>query len=79
MENITINATSVLARKLEYAVTEGHYKNKSAAILESINLLIRKHKLQKIRMRIMRSREGTENMPSLTEIIIKSHEEEDEK
>ena len=79
MENLTIKATPVMLKELEYAVTAGQYKNKSEAIFEAVNLLVRKHKLKKIRERIMRSREGTESMPSLTEAVVNSHEEEDER
>ena len=79
MENLTIKATPVLVKELEYAVTAGQYKNKSEAIFEAVNLLVRKHKLKKIRERIMKSGEGTESMPSLTDAVVKSHEEEDER
>lgn len=79
MENMTIKATPVLLKEPEYAVNEGHYKNKSEAIFEDVNLIVRKNKLKKVRERIMKSREGTESMPSLTELVVKSHEEEDER
>ncbi|ODS35187.1 MAG: hypothetical protein A7316_10745 [Candidatus Altiarchaeales archaeon WOR_SM1_86-2] len=79
METITVKTTPVLMDELENVVKKEHYKSKSDAINDAIRFLVKKHKMREIDRRIKRIREGTEDLPSLTEAVIKSHEEDDER
>ena len=64
MENVKVNINPVLMEGFNRVVKEEQYKSKSDAITD---------------MRFTSIIEGTENLPCLTEAVIQSPEEEDER
>ena len=66
-----------LLREVEKLVKEGHVKTKKEAFERGLRLLIRSVKASELAERIDRVSTGTERMPSATEAVVESHEEED--
>ncbi|ODS42055.1 MAG: hypothetical protein MSIBF_01535 [Candidatus Altiarchaeales archaeon IMC4] len=79
MESMIIKTSPILMDELDYVVDKEHYRSKSDAINDAIRFFIKKHKLSMVDWKIERIREGTEGLPSLTEAVVESHEEEDER
>jgi len=51
--------------------------SRTEAFIQAFKLLIRYYRIKKLKRRFESIREGTEALPSVTEAIIASHEEED--
>jgi len=66
-----------LVREVERLIKQGYFSSKTEAFTKALQLLIRKYKEDELRRRIESIREGTENLPSVTEAVIEAHEEED--
>ena len=66
-----------LLREVERLVEEGYVKMKKEAFERGLQLLTKSHKARELAERIDRVREGAEAMPSVTEAVIESHEEEE--
>jgi metal-responsive CopG/Arc/MetJ family transcriptional regulator len=65
-----------LLREVERLVVEGYVKTKREAFERALQLLVRYYKALELAERIDRVREGSEAMPSVTEALAESHEEE---
>jgi Arc/MetJ-type ribon-helix-helix transcriptional regulator len=73
-----VKTSEFLVEELDRIVRKGYFRSRSEAVNEAIRLLIRRYKLERLGAKMEGIREGTENLPSATEAIVKSHEEEDE-
>jgi len=78
MVQVNVKLDERLVREVEKLVEEGHVKTKKEAFELALQLLIRSHKAAKLEERIDRVRKGTEAIPSITEAVIESHEEEEQ-
>jgi Arc/MetJ-type ribon-helix-helix transcriptional regulator len=67
-----------IVKEVERLVEQGYFSSKTEAFMKALQLLLRAHKTEELVKRLEDVREETENMPSLTEAVIESHEEEDE-
>ncbi len=65
-------------KEVERLVEKGYFSSKTEAFVKALQLLIKSHKTEELAKRINTIREGTEEAPSVTEAVVKSHEEEDE-
>ncbi|MDP7264777.1 MAG: ribbon-helix-helix domain-containing protein [Candidatus Thermoplasmatota archaeon] len=74
---VNIRTTPFLANELDHIVQDGYFRSRSEALNEAIRLLIRRYKLAKLESKLASVREGTENLPSVTEALLKAREEED--
>jgi len=73
--NLKLDAS--LLREVEKLIEEGYFSSKTEAFTEALRLLIRSYRAREIIERINRIREGTEELPSVTEAVIEAQEEED--
>jgi hypothetical protein len=53
------------------------FSSRAEAFIQTFKLLIRYYRIKKLKRRFESIREGTEALPSVTEAIIASHDEED--
>ncbi|MEM1658990.1 MAG: ribbon-helix-helix domain-containing protein [Candidatus Jordarchaeales archaeon] len=67
-----------IVRAVEELVRKGYFSSKTEAFSRALQLLVRHYKAGELSRRFDEIRKGTEDMPSLTEIVVRSHEEEDE-
>ncbi|MBS7648841.1 MAG: hypothetical protein QXU67_01785 [Candidatus Bathyarchaeia archaeon] len=67
-----------IVKEVEGLVEKGYFSSKTEAFLKALQLLIKTYKAEEFRRRLDDIREGTGEAPSLTEMVIASHEEEDE-
>lgn len=67
-----------IVREVEELVRKGYFSSKTEAFSKALQLLVRQYKAGEISRRFYEIRKGTEDMPSLTEAVVRSHEEEDE-
>ncbi|HID17991.1 TPA: ribbon-helix-helix protein, CopG family [Candidatus Bathyarchaeota archaeon] len=74
---VNVKLDEKLVREIERLVEEGYVKTKKEAFERALRLLIKSRKALELAERINKVREGTETMPSVTEALVKSHEEED--
>lgn len=74
---VNVKLDEKLVREIEKLVEEGYVKTKKEAFERALRLLIKSRKALELAERINKVREGTETMPSVTEALVKSHEEED--
>ena len=74
---MNIRTTPFLANELDYIVKDGYFRSRSEAMNEAIRLLIRRYKLAKLESKLASVREGTEELASVTEALLKAREEED--
>jgi len=74
---VNVKLDERLLREVEKLVEKGHVKTKKEAFERALQLLIKSHKALELAGRIDKVREGTEAMPSVTEAVIESHEEEE--
>ncbi len=74
---VNIKLDKELADEVEELVRKGIFRSKKDAFTQALKLLIRKYRAEELRRIMDEIREGTEKMPSATEAIIRSHEEED--
>ena len=66
-----------IVQEVEKLVAEGYFKSKTEAFTEALKLLIRQYKVDHLKRRLEKIREGTEKLPGVTEAVIASREEED--
>lgn len=66
-----------LLREVEKLVKSGYVKTRKEAFERALQMLVKSHKALEFTERIDRVREGTEAMPSVTEAVTRSHEEEE--
>ena len=74
---VNLKLDEELVKEVEKLVEQGHFNSKTEAFTRALLLLIRKYKAEEIRRRIENIREGTESLLSVTEAVIKAHEEEE--
>jgi len=74
--NLKLDAS--LIQEVERLVEKGHFSSRTEAFTEALRLLIRSYKAKELMERIDKIREGTEELPSVTEAVIKAQEEEDQ-
>lgn len=67
-----------IIKEVEDLVKKGYFSSKTEAFLTALQLLLKFYKAEEFRRRLDEIREGTLRAPSLTEMVITSHEEEDE-
>ncbi|MBS7635136.1 hypothetical protein KEJ34_06585 [Candidatus Bathyarchaeota archaeon] len=67
-----------IVKEVEGLVEKGYFSSKTEAFLKALQLLIKFYKAEELRRRLNEIRESTVEAPSLTEMVIASHEEEDE-
>ena len=66
-----------LVKKVDYLVKMGFFRTRTEAFKEAISMLIKKYYRELLKERLERIREGTEKYPSLTDIVVRMHEEEE--
>lgn len=74
---VNLKLDAELVREVERLVDEGYFPTKTEAFTQALKLLIRQYRVEEVRKRLARIREGTEILPSATEAVVASHEEED--
>ncbi len=74
---VNLKLDEEVVREVERLVEQGFFSTKTEAFMKAIQLLLRTYKAVELIKRFDEVREGTEEMPSLTEAVIESHEEED--
>jgi len=74
---VNIRTTPFLANELDHIVQDGYFRSRSEAMNEAIRLLIRRYKLAKLESKLASVRDRTEDLPSVTEALLKAREEED--
>lgn len=73
---VNLKLDAELVREVERLVREGYFPTKTEAFTQALKLLIKQYKLEELRTRLARIREGTESLPSTTEAVVESHEED---
>jgi metal-responsive CopG/Arc/MetJ family transcriptional regulator len=74
---VNVKLDEKLLQEVERLMEKGYVKTKKEAFERALKLLIKSHKALELEEKIDRVREGTEAMPSVTDAVIKSHEEEE--
>lgn len=74
---VNIRTTPFLANELDHIVQDGYFRSRSEAMNEAIRLLIRRYKLAKLESKLASARDGTGNLPSVTEALLEARKEED--
>ena len=65
-------------KEVERLVEKGYFNSKTEAFVRALQLLIKSQKAKELARRIDEIREGTEEAASVSEAVVKAHEEEDE-
>jgi len=73
---VNLKLDESLVGQVDWLLEKGHVKTRKEAFERGLLLLLRTCKVAELEERIERVREGTENMPSVTEAVVDSHEEE---
>ncbi|MFH0863395.1 MAG: hypothetical protein V1875_10280 [Candidatus Altiarchaeota archaeon] len=55
---------------------EGYFRNRTEAVNEALRLLVRRYQMMRLDGKMQKLREKNRGLPSLTEAVIRSHEEE---
>ncbi len=74
---VNVKLDGKLVAQVEQLVEKGVVKTKKEAFEEGLRLFLKSHKAQEIRARMDSIREETEDMASVTEVVIRSHEQGD--
>ena len=74
---VNIRTTEFLAAELDKIVQEGYFRSRSEALNEGIRLILRRYQLAKLESKLAKAKEGTKDLPSVTEALIKARAEED--
>jgi Arc/MetJ-type ribon-helix-helix transcriptional regulator len=74
---VNLRLDEKVIQEIEKLVKEGYFSSKTEAFTQALKLLIRYYRIEELKRRFESIREGTEALPSVTEAIIASHEEED--
>lgn len=75
---VNLKLEASLIEEIEKLIEQGYFSNKTEAFTNALRLLVRSYKAKVLKERIDRIREGTEELPDISTIIIKVHEEEDQ-
>ena len=75
---VNLKLDEKMIKEIESLVERGYFSSKTEAFVKALQLLIRSQKAEGLAKRINEIREGTESAPSVTEAVVKAHEEEDE-
>jgi Arc/MetJ-type ribon-helix-helix transcriptional regulator len=75
---VNLKLDEKIVKEMEKLVEEGHFKTKTEAFKEAVQLLLKSRRAADLARRIDEIREGTEMAPSVTKAVVKAHEEEDE-
>ena len=73
---VNVKLDEKILREVEALISRGYVSTKKEAFEKALKLLIKSYKGLEIAKRIDKIREGTEKLPSITEAVISSHEEE---
>ncbi|MBS7247216.1 MAG: ribbon-helix-helix domain-containing protein [Candidatus Jordarchaeales archaeon] len=76
---VNLKLDEKMVKEVEDLVRKGYFSSKTEAFSKALQLLIKQYKTDELIKRFNEVREGTEGMPSLTEIVVGSHEEGDER
>lgn len=76
-EQVNLRLDVELLKKVDYLVKMGFFRTRTEAFKEAISMLIKKYYRELLKERLERIREGTEKYPSLTDIVVRMHEEEE--
>jgi len=74
---INLRIEEDLIKKIDMLVKHGFFKNRTEAFVVALNRLIKDYLKEFLREKLDKVRQGTNNFPSLTDIVVKLHEEED--
>ncbi len=74
---INLRLEESIIEKVDFLVKIGLFKSRTEAFKEALRMLIDKYYRGLMEKRLKKIREGTENYPSLTEIVIRIHEDEE--
>ena len=55
----------------------GYFRSRSEAMNEGIRMLIRRYKLAALESKLIEVKKGTDDLPSITDALIKTRKEED--
>lgn len=66
-----------LIEKIDLLVKHGFFKNRTEVFLVALNRLIKDYLKEFLRQKLDKIREGTNKYPSLTNTVVKMHEEEE--
>lgn len=76
----TFRTTEVLMDEIDRLVKKGVYRSKTEAFNEGLREIIRKYRAQRAYERIIEMRERGKDIPAnLTELVVRAHEEEDDR
>ncbi len=76
----TFRTTEVLMGEIDRLVKKGVYRSKTEAFNEGLREIIRKYRAQRAYERIIEMRERGKDIPAnLTELVVRAHEEEDDR
>ena len=73
---LNVRTTPVLVHELDKVVMEGYFRNRTEAVNEALRLLVRRYQMMRLDGKMQKLREKNRGLPSLTEAVIRSHEEE---
>jgi len=76
----TFRTTRVLMDEINKLVEMGIYRSKTEVFNEALRGIIQKYRAQRAYEQILKIRERNKDIPAnLTELVVKAHEEEDER
>lgn len=76
-KGIALNIPDMLLEQLDKMIAEGLFKTRTEAIKEGVRLLIQKREIKKLKGKILYIKTDTEDLSSLTQAVVKQHEEDD--
>ena len=65
-------------KEVERLVEKGYFNSKTEVFVKAVQLFFKSQKAKELARRIDEIREGTEEAASVSEAVVKAHEEEDE-
>jgi Arc/MetJ-type ribon-helix-helix transcriptional regulator len=74
---VNIRTTEFLVNELDRIVKDGYFRSRSEALNEGIRLIIRRYKLAKLESKLLEAKQGSKDLPSVTDALIRAREEED--
>ncbi len=75
-KQVNLRLEKDLVEKIDYLVKIGIFKTRTEAFKVALRMLIDKYYRRLLDGRLSEIRDGTEDYPSLTEIVVRIHEEE---
>ncbi len=73
---VNLKLDESLVKEVDWLLENGHVKTRKEAFERGLLLFLRTCKIPELEERIDRIREGTDNLQSVTEAVVDSHEEE---